>query len=220
MSFTTLLFDVDDTLYPSHSGLWDAIRDRMMAYLSTRFSPDQIDRFRDEYYLQYGTTLRGLMINHPDRIDPQEYLAQVHDVPLQKFIQPNPGLREMLQTIPQRRWIFTNADAAHARRVMRTLGVSDCFDGIVDIIALEFSCKPMAAAYLKTLDLVGERDPRRCVLLDDSPRNLAPARDLGLFTVRVGSTQPDPSACLSIASLSDLPAALPELWFPNGEKPT
>jgi FMN phosphatase YigB (HAD superfamily) len=48
--------------------------------------------------------------------------------------------------------------------------------------------------------------------LDDSPRNLAPARELGFTTVLVGTAEPHAAADLAIASLKELPIAFPELW--------
>jgi putative hydrolase of the HAD superfamily len=209
-----LFFDLDDTLYPPQNGLWLAIRDRMRHYLIERmgFSPEEVDTLRHEYFVTYGTTLRGLLINHPERIDADDYLAFVHDIPLQEYIQPDPSLRDLLLSLPQRRWIFTNSDDRHALRVLNVLGVKDCFEGIIDIRALGYACKPVEDAYHRALALVGETHPGRCILFDDSPRNLAPARALGFRTVLVGHDKPDPSACHSITSLQKLPEVLPELW--------
>ena len=210
-----LFFDLDDTLYSPENGLWMAIRDRMRRYLIERvgFPPDEVDALRYNYFVTYGTTLRGLLINHPERIDADEYLAYVHDIPLQEYIQPDPALRELLLSLPQRRWIFTNSDDRHAQRVLSVLGITDCFEGIIDIRALDYACKPVEEAYHRALVLTGENEPGRCILFDDSPRNLAPARALGFYTVLVSRQHgPDPSACQGIASLQELPAAMPELW--------
>jgi putative hydrolase of the HAD superfamily len=211
---TTLFFDLDDTLYASQTGLWLAIRDRMRRYLIEQmgFSLDEVDDLRHNYFVTYGTTLRGLIINHPERIHVDDYLAFVHDVPLQAYLQPDPSLRAVLLSLHQPRWIFTNSDDQHAQRVLNILGLSDCFTGIIDIRSLEFACKPVEEAYHRALALAGETDPRRCVLFDDSPRNLAPARALGFYTVLVGAHEPDPSACQVITSLNELTNVLPELW--------
>jgi putative hydrolase of the HAD superfamily len=209
-----IFFDLDDTLYSPKNGLWMAIRDRMRRYLIERmgFPPEEVDTLRHEYFVTYGTTLRGLLINHPERIDADDYLAYVHDIPLQNYIQPDPSLKVLLQSLPQRRWIFTNSDDRHAHRVLNILDVKDCFEGIIDIRAMGYTCKPVEDAYHRALALVGEPLPERCMLFDDSPRNLAPARALGFCTVLVGHPEPDPSACRSITSLQELPAAMPELW--------
>jgi putative hydrolase of the HAD superfamily len=216
MVFTTLFFDLDETLYPKGNGVWEAIRVRMSEYMAERLDLpiDRVEPLRRRYFEEYGTTLRGLQINH--QVDAEEYLAYVHDLPLENYLQPAPELGEILTSLPQRKWIFTNADAAHAERVLAVLGLSGCFDGIVDIRALDFTCKPEPDAYQKALAWAGAPDPSRCVLLDDSPRNLASARVLGFTTVLVGADGPHPAASLVIPSLLVLPERLPELWQENG----
>ena len=137
--------------------------------------------------------------------------------PWRNYLQPFPGLPELLASLPQCKWIFTNADAAHARRVLAILGLSGCFDGIADIRALDFACKPEPEAYYMAMAQAGELDPSRCVLLDNSPRNLVPALALGFTTVLVGSEAPHPAANVVIPSLMALPEVLPELWQEKGD---
>jgi putative hydrolase of the HAD superfamily len=212
MAYSTLFFDLDDTLYPNTNGLWGAIRERMADYMRERlgFPPETIPEVRRHYFETYGTTLRGLQIHH--QVDPHQYLAYVHDLPLADFIAPDPELRRVVTGLRQRKWIFTNSDANHAGRVLAVLGLEGCFDGIIDVSALGYLCKPEPEAYRKALSLAGETEPGKCVLLDDSPRNLAPARELGFTTVLVGTAEPHAAADLAIASLKELPIAFPELW--------
>ena len=212
MPYTTLFFDLDDTLYPNTNGLWSAIRERMGNYMRERLNlpPDDIPNLRRTYFETYGTTLRGLQIHH--QVDANDYLAYVHDLPLEKFLHPDPQVRALLLSLPQRKWIFTNADSDHAGRVLATLGLADCFTGIVDVRALGYLCKPDVKAYYQALSLAGESDPGQCVLLDDAPRNLEPARGLGFTTVLVGSQEPHPSANFSIPSLKGLPQVMPQLY--------
>jgi putative hydrolase of the HAD superfamily len=216
MPYSTLFFDLDDTLYPSNSGLWDAIRDRMGRYMWERLNlpKEDVPRIRKYYFETYGTTLRGLQIHHG--VDVDDYLSYVHDLPLPMFIHPDPHVQEMIKSLPQHKWIFTNADDNHARRVLAELKLSECFCGIIDIRAIQFACKPEIIAYQRAMALAGEVEPSTCVMLDDSPRNLAPARELGFFTILVGTGKPDPAALLSLPSIIDLPPAMPELW--NGYK--
>jgi putative hydrolase of the HAD superfamily len=212
MQFSSVFFDLDDTLYPSSNGLWDAIRDRMNRYMEEILAlpPEQITTLRRDYFLTYGTTLRGLQVHH--NVDADDFLAYVHDLALDTFLQPDLALRSLIQSLPQKKWVFTNADDAHARRVIAKLGLDGCFDGIIDVRANDFFCKPQPQAYWSALAIAGETVPDRCVFLDDSPRNLAPATELGLMTVLVGTDRPDPAACFSIQSIHDLPRRLPQLW--------
>ncbi len=189
MRFRTLFIDLDDTLYPKESGLWGAIRQRMTDYMRDQlgFPPEVIQALRQHYFDTYGTTLRGLQIHY--QVDPDRYLAYVHDLPLEKFIAPNPQLHALLDSLPQAKWIFTNADANHARRVLARLGLDDCFTGIIDVHALGYLCKPNREAYLRAMQLAGTDRAEECVLFDDSIRNLLPARELGMMTVLVSSSE-------------------------------
>jgi len=214
MLFRTIFFDLDDTLYPPNSGLWNAIRDRMVRYMIERLniSPELVPELRKSYFETYGTTLKGLQIHY--QINTDEFLAYVHDLPLHEYLKPDPELRRIILSLPQNKWIFTNADDAHARRVINQLELTDCFYGIIDIKATEFICKPELRAYQMALSLTGEDNPSKCVLIEDSPRNIRPARELGFYTILLGKEN-DNIAHLTLDSLHELPHALPELWGGN-----
>ena len=212
MGYTTLFIDLDGTLYSNSTGLWDAIRVRMTQYMLERLNlpKENVSNLRRQYFERYGTTLRGLQIHHG--VDANDYLAFVHNLPLEKYLKAEPRLRVVLESLPQQKWIFTNADSDHARRVLAILELADCFSGIVDVRALEFQCKPEIQAYRMALDLAGEPDPQRCILIDDSPSNLAPAQAIGFTTVLVGEDQNCPAADHRISYLVELPQVVPELW--------
>lgn len=218
MTFTTLFFDLDDTLYPPTTRLWDAIRQRMSDYMMERLKipADQVDQLRHHYLEHFGTTLRGLQQEYP--VDTEEYLHYVHDLPLADFIQPDPKLRQMLLSLKQRKWIFTNADDSHAHRVLQVLDLADCFEGIIDVRAIGFTNKPDPEAYLRALQMAGEQQPQNCIILDDAMRNLIPARQMGFTTILVNSS-PAPASPngsqphYNIPHLLDLCTILPELWI-------
>jgi len=213
MKYTALFFDLDDTLYSHTTGLWAAIRDRMGRFMAERLSipSEQAPILRRLYYEKYGTTLRGLQLHYA--VDADEYLRYVHDLPLEQYIRPAPHLRQLLLRLQQPRWIFTNADADHAHRVLSILGVGDCFNGIIDIRALDFVCKPDAQAYQRALACAGLSNASGCVLFDDSIANLAAARRQGFTTVWVhGDEQNHSEADFHLADLLELPEAMPELW--------
>ena len=178
------LFDLDDTLYPASSGLWAVLVMRMEQYMVERLgiAPQQVPEMRRRYLAGFGSTLNGL--RHEYQVDVIEYLAFVHDVALEKFIQPQPRLAEMLGRIPLQKVIFTNADAPHARRVLAALGVANHFPLIIDIHTMEFFNKPEARAYQTALRLTGAR-AGECIFVDDRLANLRPAAELGMTTVLV-----------------------------------
>jgi len=213
MRYTTLLFDLDDTLYESGNGLWEAIRQRMSQYMIERIGlpAEDVPVLRAMYFKKYGTTLRGLQRHY--QVDSDDYLAYVHDLPLELYLKPAPQLRSLLNSLPQRRWIFTNADAGHAGRVLSKLELADCFEGIIDVRAIQFACKPEPIAYQRALALAGKPRPSQCVMLDDSLSNLGGARQMEITTVLVGKNgAPHPAVDYTVPNLLDLPQAVPELW--------
>lgn len=194
MKFTTIFFDLDDTLYPASTGLWEAIKGRMNLYMRDRmgFDPAEIAQVREKYYRQYGTTLRGLQANH--EIDAQDFLAFVHDLPLGDYILPDPELCEIIAALGTRNLIFTNADTAHARRVLMVLGLDECFEDIVDVNAVAPFCKPMPESFEIAMRVAGESDPGRCVIIDDLPRTTRAAREAGWYSILFGQDRPHPDA--------------------------
>jgi putative hydrolase of the HAD superfamily len=208
MRFSTLFFDLDETLYPTSSGLWSAIRDRIDTFLLERmkFPPEQVEGLRQQYFRDYGTTLRGLQANHA--VDMEEYLAFVHNVPLQVFLQPNPKLRSILSALPARKFIFTNSDRAHANRVLQVLGLEGLFEGILDVHTFLPYCKPMPESFELALLATGSPDPQACALLDDQARITRAARSQGFFTILVGKNSTGGEADASLIDWADLASLL------------
>jgi putative hydrolase of the HAD superfamily len=202
---THLIFDLDDTLYPPGNGLWDEIGERINHFLIEHFAvdPGQVNVVRKQYYQTHGTTLRGLMMEHPG-MDADDYLAYVHAVDVTKYIQPDPALDAMLAALSQVKVIFTNSDSAHSRRVLDCLHVARHFDHIVDIRAMKFENKPRPGAYQALLDLIGA-PASQCLFVEDSLRNLRPAKALGMTTLLVGNGHdPDPAVDYQLSTILDV----------------
>ncbi|MBI3536518.1 MAG: pyrimidine 5'-nucleotidase, partial [Chloroflexi bacterium] len=176
------LFDLDDTLYPQSAGIMNAIGARMNEYMIARvgIAPDEVARLRQEYWEKFGTTLRGLYLEHA--IDPQDFLQYVHDIPVESFITRDERLDALFTALPQTKSIFTNAPEDYARRVLAALGIEKHFARVFGINFIRYESKPNPAAYTIVLDALGARGDE-CALIDDTARNLAPARALGMKTI-------------------------------------
>jgi putative hydrolase of the HAD superfamily len=200
-SITTVFFDLDDTLYPPERGVWGEIARRINLYMIERVGiPEaEVDALRRRYFAEYGITCNGLRREHG--VDPRDYYRFVHDIPLADYLEPDPVLRRMLEGMPQKKFIFSNADRAYILRVLTILGVADLFDNIIDIFATDFACKPTGAAYRIASEKAGSPPPKNCMLVDDLTRNLAPARGLGWTTVLVHNPAPEGAADHQIATL-------------------
>jgi len=205
-----ILFDLDETLYPPSSGLMPAIAERMREYLERQYnlSPEDAHTTQKRYWIEYGTTLRGLMLER--EIDPDHYLDFVHDVQVAQYIEPNPELNTLLARIPYEKVIVTNGDTPHALRVLNQLGITAQFSRIFDIVFMEYECKPARGAYERVLQALGARGAE-CILVEDTARNLTTARELGIRTILLLHPEPQerPPARFTDPAAQAKPAACP-----------
>jgi len=180
-----LLFDLDNTIYPHNAGLWQEIDRRIQLWVSKTLGIPlaEAHEVQYRYWREYGTTIMGLIAEHG--IDPTPYLHFVHDVDLTPYLQPDPQLGTALAALPQRKAIFTNATAVHARNVLARLGILDQFSLLIGLDETGYISKPHPLAYERCLSLLGVQ-PQQCLFVEDSARNLEPARELGMITALIG----------------------------------
>ena len=76
----TWVFDLDNTLYPHHLNLWQQVDARIRGYVANYLALSHDDAFRlqKDYYKRYGSTMRGMMIEHG--MDPDAFLDFVHQI--------------------------------------------------------------------------------------------------------------------------------------------
>jgi putative hydrolase of the HAD superfamily len=194
------LFDLDDTLYPSEAQILKRVSGRIFDYMVrlTGLPEDEARALQLRYLNDHGATLGGLLMDY--KFDPADFLADVHDVPLDG-LDPEPGLRLALERLVGPRYVFTNGSTEHGRRVLEKLGLSDLFSGLFSIEDADLLPKPAPETFAKMVARFGI-DPTRTAFFEDTPRNLAPAKALGMTTVLVG-----PRALTSTDAYIDFRAA-------------
>lgn len=118
--------------------------------------------------------------------DYDDYINFVYDVRPQDYLTRDPELSRVLTALPQKKFIFSNSNLPHIRRVLDFLGITGCFD---DFFYLEkdLIVKPDRRAFEKVVTNTG------CVyqdslLVDDVERNLAAGRALGMQTLKIDET--------------------------------
>ena len=175
------VFDLDNTLYPPSSDLFSQIDARISDYIARHLGlgADEARAKQKAFYRDYGTTLRGLMIEH--RIEPDAFLEYVHDIDYSP-VQPNPDLGVAIARLPGRKYIFTNGDRPHAERTAARLGISEHFDDIFDIVAAGLLPKPNLETYNRFLEKTGV-SPARAAMFEDLARNLQVPHKLGMRSV-------------------------------------
>jgi len=179
----TWVFDLDNTLYPHHINLWQQIDARMGEFVSNwlKVTREEARRIQKDYYLRYGTTMRGMMTLHGVRAD--DFLAYVHEID-HSPLEPNPALGEAIAKLPGRKLILTNGSTDHVNAVLSRLGLAGHFQGVFDIIAAGFEPKPAPQTYRKFL-ADHTVDPTRAAMFEDLARNLVVPHDFGMTTVLV-----------------------------------
>ena len=214
MSKLKLLFiDLDDTVYPSDTGAWDILGERIYQFMENHvgLNPEIIHEERDRLFHKHGTTMKGLSDEYG--ADVHDYLDYVHSVNLSGVIKENQELRRALLDLPQEKWIFTNASRHHAEQILRLVGITDLFVGIIDVLDTYPYCKPDPLAFKLALKKAGNPDPETCLFVDDRVPNLDSANMLGLRTILVHPSPETANTHITIAELSDLPQALAKVGW-------
>lgn len=177
------IFDLDNTLYPPETDLFSQIDVKIGAFLQRALNLDAVAArvVQKDYYRRYGTTLRGLMIEHG--VAPEAFLDYVHDIDHTPVL-PHPELAAALTALPGRRYIMTNGSRRHAEAVSARLGITGLFDDIFDIADAEHLPKPQAPAYDRFWRRHGI-EPKRAAMFEDLPRNLLVPHEHGMRTVLV-----------------------------------
>jgi putative hydrolase of the HAD superfamily len=186
MDDTLWIFDLDNTLYPAGTGVFDEVEARIRAFVARELGlgPEEAHAAQKRFWHTHGTTLRGLMLEHG--MDPHAYLDEVHAVDLAP-IPVDPRLDRALSRMPGRKLVFTNADRRHADRVLAHLGVAHHFEDVFDIAAAAWVPKPSDAPYDAFIQRFGV-SAERAVMFEDAAVNLGPAAARGMVTVLVDPT--------------------------------
>lgn len=179
------IFDLDNTLYRADGEFFMQIDKKITAYISRYLAlqPQKARHLQKKYLAEYGTSLSGMMAVHG--MDPAEFLDYVHDVELH-MLDPDPKLRDYIQALPGRKFIFTNGSKGHAKNVASHLNLFDLFDGSFGIEDGDYIPKPQRSPYIKFCDIY-DIDPASAIFFEDSVRNLEVPKYMGMATVLVTS---------------------------------
>lgn len=181
------IFDLDNTLYRADAEFFSQIDKKITSFISRYLAlqPQKARYVQKEFLAEYGTSLSGMMAVHG--MDPAEFLDYVHDVDLH-VLKPDPQLREYIQALPGRKFIFTNGSKGHAKNVAGHLNLFDLFDGSFGIEDVDYVPKPKRSPYIKFCD-VFDIDPETAIFFEDSVRNLEVPKHMGMRTVLVTSDE-------------------------------
>ena len=183
-SFQNWIFDLDNTMYDINLGLFKKISNRITDFIMSKYSLDidQAKKIQKEYYLKYGLTLIGLIVEK--KLEPEEFLDYVHDVEHPE-LEKNDQLISKIRLLEGKKIIFTNATSNHAKKILKILELEHDFDQIIDIKDLEYIPKPDKRSYKKLLECLNlnKENLDKTIFFEDTVKNLIPAKELGITTV-------------------------------------
>ncbi len=186
----TWVFDLDNTLYDSTTGVFNRIGDRMTLYVAEhlKLPLPEASALRKHYWEKYGTTLYGLM--HEHKVDPDKFLAHAHDIDISDIPRCD-IIREHLAHLPGRKIIFTNSSRDFATRMIKHLGIDHHFEGMFTIEDAGYLPKPRPDPY-HAIASKFRFDPKKAAMFDDMEVNLKTAAEVGMTTVWIHGDNNNP----------------------------
>lgn len=188
------MFDLDNTLHNASHAIFPAINVNMNVFMTRVLSDaglpadaDSVNALRQRYWKLYGATLLGMVHHH--QVRPEEFLRDAHhfdDLPA--MIRAERGLLHLLERLPGKKILLTNAPLNYARAVLQHIGLHRHFAKHISIESMRVhrQLRPKPSRQLLRKLIARERtSARRCVLVEDTAVNLKSARQLGMRTVLV-----------------------------------
>jgi len=201
---TTIVFDVDDTLYDVSTGFTGhRLAHGAVNFMMEKLGFDDYDtanRIREEYFKKYHSTAKALTVAEKegklpksapkfDTKDLSEWWATKLDFSLlheKEDNKSNSTLKEILMKCPLKKVVFSNGPRKYVKRVLQELDLQDVFldeflFAVDDVLPY---CKPEKEAFdfvLKSINVC----PQECIMVEDSMKNIRAAKSIGMKTVLV-----------------------------------
>ena len=211
---TLWIFDLDNTLHNATPHIFPHINRSMTAYLQQHLQLDEAEAnaLRMHYWQRYGATLSGMMRHHDTK--PEHFLWQTHQFPeLDRMVLREPRLRHVLQALPGKKVVFSNAPQHYAHAVLKLLRISDMFDDVMAVEHTRYRPKPDIFGFNRLLHRHRVK-AAQCVMVEDSLENLRAAKRLGMRTVWVNAgNKNSPCVDVKIRDVMQLPNVLHRLGW-------
>ncbi|MCK5848303.1 MAG: HAD-IA family hydrolase [Caldisericia bacterium] len=175
-------FDLDKTLYPSNNGLYQEGNRRINEFFKTNLNKTlkEVNKLRLYFMHKYGTSLLGSI--KECNFDAKEFLDYVHIFPKEPFLKKEPALRYFLNTLPGKKYIFSNAPKSYINEILYHLGIDGIFSQIYGIESFKYIGKPNKSSYAQILRWTNSL-PSKSVLIDDMKINCLSAEKFGLNSI-------------------------------------
>lgn len=242
MDVDTLIFDVDDTLYPVSSGFSDHRNELVPKFMVENLGFESLEaawELRQEYFKKYHSSNKGLLVADSDgRLPAGKHFSKdaldtywADNCQFERYLPPNQSLLKILEELSTKTnlklVLFSNSPRKYILKCCDAMQIRQFFadDRIFSLDEVLPSCKPEAAAFKKVLDAVGST-AERSVMFEDSMKNVRATKALGMWTVLINeglqggeaalladtADASDPAVDVVIREIAEVREKLPCLW--------
>ena len=189
-----LILDMDGCVYhPKYlKTLFAQVSARMTEFIALKLGIDKIKakEIQSDYFYKHDTSLNGLIINHPDKIDAHEFLKFVHTINYD-CLEKDVELREELLKLDVKAYCATNGSREHAMNCMKKIGIDDLFEGkVMDIVDFNFKPKPNPESLKLLCDKFQIPTSEETVYVEDICKNLTSETATKMIKVWFSNDEP------------------------------
>ena len=189
-----LILDMDGCVYhPKYlKTLFAKVSARMTEFIALKLGIDKIKakEIQSDYFYTHDTSLNGLLINHPDKINAHEFLKFVHTINYD-CLEKDVELREELLKLDVKAYCATNGSREHAMNCMKKIGIDDLFEGkVMDIVDFNFKPKPNPESLKLLCDNFQIPTNEETVYVEDICKNLTSETAKNMIKVWFSNDEP------------------------------
>ena len=189
-----LILDMDGCVYhPKYlKTLFAQVSARMTEFIALKLGIDKIKakEIQSDYFYTHDTSLNGLLINHPDKINAHEFLKFVHTINYD-CLEKDVELREELLKLDLKAYCATNGSREHAINCMKKIGIDDLFEGkVMDIVDFNFKPKPNPESLKLLCDNFQIPTNEETVYVEDICKNLTSETAKNMIKVWFSNDEP------------------------------
>ncbi|EOB14012.1 hypothetical protein NBO_42g0002 [Nosema bombycis CQ1] len=184
-----LIFDIDETLYKgseefhekedsAYFNTYNALKEKMYPGNNDIPTPESV-LIKGALFMDIFKKYFGVSASQMEKMRGQTCF--------EKYIPRDEKLRDYLMNLPLRKWAFTNGLEERATRILESLGVSECFEGVIGVgeDSEELIGKPKDSAYKFVEDLLGIEDKGKVYFFDDNPFNIQTGEKFGWNSILI-----------------------------------
>ncbi len=189
-----LILDMDGCVYHHKylKNLFGQVSARMTEFIALKLGIDKIKakKIQSDYFYTHDTSLNGLLINHPDKINAHEFLKFVHTINYD-CLEKDVELREELLKLDVKAYCATNGSREHAMNCMKKIGIDDLFEGkVMDIVDFNFKPKPNPESLKLLCDNFQIPTNEETVYVEDICKNLTSETAKNMIKVWFSNDEP------------------------------